>query len=236
MSYSPRTKLSCDVSACTVLTDGYVFVSSGLAANQRMPLADWEILIDGATIRDEYIPLERDESMPLERDESIPVPLPAVEAQQESTDPIRTKWRWSATENPSSNYRVAIQTKKGVLQVKQVSSFYPHGLDYQCDVRPKMFETYEAWFSSLPEGSVSKTLPEDNLTPLERRKQQSVELLANGATASAIAKLQALWKVHTTVYHLSSVNQRIACIEDNIARMRGELGMVTLEQDITTPK
>lgn len=57
MSYASRTKLSCESSACTVLTDDYVFVTSGLGANQRMPLADWRIIIGGETIRDEYIPL-----------------------------------------------------------------------------------------------------------------------------------------------------------------------------------
>lgn len=215
MSYAPRTKLSCDSSSCTVLNDDYVFVSSGLAVNQRMPLADWRIIIGGETIREEFLPLEA-----------------AVAAPQQELDPIGTKWRWAAD---NDNYCVAIQTKYGVLQVK--SSSHPQLADYTVDVSRKNFTTYEAWVVALPAGgTITKTLPQDILSEFERRKKQSAELLGQGGTASAIETIQRLWKVQTSVFRRQSMMERISYKEDMIGSIRGHLHRITVEQDMTTPK
>jgi hypothetical protein len=62
MPYAPGTKLSHSDSTerATVLTDGKVMVTRGFAVTQIMKLADWFILADGATIYEDYIPLESD--------------------------------------------------------------------------------------------------------------------------------------------------------------------------------
>lgn len=216
MSYAPRTKLSCDSSSCIVLNDDYVFVSSGLAANQRMPFADWRIIIGDETIRDEFIPVEP------------AAPEPAA------TAPVGTKWRWAADD---TNYRVAIQTKHGVLQVKQ-SSESP-SFCHLVDFKHHNYATYEAWVATLPawpSGTITKTLPQDILSQLERRKKRSAELLSGGGTASAIETIQSLWKVQTSIFRRQSTIERISYKEDMIGRIRSQLHSITIEQDMTTPK
>lgn len=262
MSYAPRTKLSCDSSSCVVLNDDYVFVSSGLGVNQRMPLADWRIIIGSETIRDEFIPLAgaihsgsraAAEFTPLGQAPTLwsapepigtPAPEPAPNAPQTAAAiavaaaqpaAVGTKWVWTLADTPH-NYCVAIQTRQGVLQVKKVSCSDPQGADYSIELARKMFPTYKAWVDSLPMGgAVSNTLPQDILSPLELRKKESVKLLSEGGTYEAILKLQQLWKVRTLVYRDMSINQRIAHMEDIIARMRGQLQKITIEQDMASP-
>jgi len=247
MSYASRTKLSCDSSSCTVLTGDYVFVTSGLGINQRMPLADWRIIIGDETIREEFLPLPAAE--PIGRAPTVwsapdpigtPAPEPvrdaaptaaavAVAAAAAAAMPVGTKWRWAIDDE---NYCVAIQTKRGVLQVKNVS---PYRTPQAALIRQN-FATYEAWVVSLPTGgTITTTLPQDILSPLERRKKESAKLLAQGGTYDAILKLQQLWKVRTLVYWDMSINQRIAYMQDTIARMRGELQRITIEQDMASP-
>lgn len=219
MSYAPRTKLSCDSSYCTVLNDDYVFITWGLGINQRMPLADWRIIIGDEPVREEFLPLPAAESM------SVPEP--------QAVAPVGTKWRWATDQN----YCVAIQTKYGVLQVKKFPAAWSPLL---ADLGRQNFPTYEAWVDSLPQGgTITKTLADEILSELERRKKQSIALLdaANGGgTASAIQTLQKMWKVRSWVNRTLSVNQRIARMEDHIGRMRGELQRLTIEEDMRTPK
>ena len=224
MSYASRTKLSCDSSACTVLTDDYVFVTSGLGANQRMPLADWRIIIGDETVREDYLPLE-------------PVGTPAPPPQPEvvtaaSVAPVGTKWVWSATVQPFQNYCVAIQTKHGVLQVKKVSNRD----GYAVELARQMFPTYEAWFATLsPEGTVAETLPQDILSDLERRKKHTAEKLADGGSAEAIRDIVINWQVRTQIRRTWSTNQLIKFAEEDIGRLRGQLQDITLQQDIANP-
>jgi hypothetical protein len=227
MSYAPRTKLSCDSSSCTVLNDDYVFVSSGLAANQRMPFADWRIIIGDETVREEFLPL-----CPAQP-EAEPEPQPVATAEPEPA-PLGTKWRWAADD---TNYRVAIQTKYGVLQVKQ-SSESP-SFCHLVDFKHHNSATYEAWVATLPawpSGTITKTLPQHILSELERRKKRSAELLSEGGSASAIEAIQKLWKVQTSIFRRQSTIERISYTEDIIGRIRGELNRITIEQDMTTPK
>ena len=248
MSYAPRTKLSCDSSACTVLTDGYVFVSRGLGANQRMPLADWRIIIGEETLREEFLPLpvEPIGQAPTVWSAPEPIGTPAPERAADAAPtaasiavaaaaaaPVGTKWRWATNEH---NYRVAIQTKYGVLQVKK-SSWSPTTY-YDVQTARENFNTYEAWVVSLPAGgTITKTLAQDILSELEGRKKQSIALLAEGGgTASAIEKLQKMWKVRTWINRVMSINQRIAHTEDHIGRLRGQIQRITIEEDMSTPK
>jgi hypothetical protein len=58
MSYTPGTKLShSEMEKATVITQGYLMPTQGKYAGQRMLVADWVILADGATIYEDYIPL-----------------------------------------------------------------------------------------------------------------------------------------------------------------------------------
>ena len=231
MSYAPRTKLSCDSSACTVLTDGYVFVTSGLAQGQRMPLADWQIIVEGQTVRDDFIPLEPAQAQQPAQAEQ---PQPASRRGSIAEHPIGTKFRWNASVFPAWNYRVAIQTKQGVLQVKAMSAPPNEAHNFEIDTERKMFDTYEAWIVSLPEGTVTKTLPEDILSPLERRKKHSVELLEK-PTAEVIEALQRKWKVHTGVHYSPSRNEQIQRYKYRIAQLYADLGKITAAWDLQSP-
>jgi hypothetical protein len=228
MSYAPRTKLSCDSSSCTVLNDDYVFVSSGLAANQRMPFADWCIIIGDETVREEFLPL-----CPAQP-EAEPEPQPVATAEPEPA-PLGTKSRWASDDTGIKRYVVAIQTKHGVLQVKK---FYA-ALSDAPDFTRYLFPTYEAWVTTLPTymgGTITKTLPQHILSELERRKKRSAELLSEGGSASAIEAIQKLWKVQTSIFRRQSTIERISYTEDIIGRIRGELHRITIEQDMATPK
>ena len=58
MSYTPGTKLShSEMEKATVITQGYLMPTQGKYTGQRMCVADWIILADGATIYEDYIPL-----------------------------------------------------------------------------------------------------------------------------------------------------------------------------------
>jgi hypothetical protein len=302
MSYAPYTRLSCENSACTVLTDDYVFVTYGIGANQRMPLADWRIIIGGETVREDFIPvpaaseqtvdttqdwrqvaamtlmrqmLERTALEPPDQrrisfallrrnvprsfqhmfDEVLeslaigvpeepvqtPEPAQALEPVQApapvQADPIGTKLVWTATAMPLQNYRVAIQTKYGLLQVKQVSCSQPLGADYEEVKVRQMFPTYEAWFATLPpDGTVAWTLPQEMLTGPQRRINWSAKYLADGGTAEGIRKIQILWGVFTSVYYPLSLNQKARDTARRIAELRSELQQLTIEQDMTRPR
>jgi hypothetical protein len=196
-----------------VLNDDYVFITWGIGIYQRMPLADWRIIIGDEPVREEYLP------------------LPAIAEVPEPPEPIGTKRVWridDADALPFSNYCVAIQTKDGVLQVKN-SSWTPEVTPYLVDVKRQMFPTYKAWAATLrPHGTVTKTLPEDMLSGLQLRKKRSIEVLAErfeteGYSASAIKQLQELWGVKTYIFWSWTIAQRISHTEAEIARLQGSL-------------
>jgi hypothetical protein len=227
-----------------------------------MPLEDWLIIVGGETLREEYIPLDRAvhsgstaaaEFLPLEpaqltQAEAAQQPLPpSPQAEQPQPPqpssrrgsiaaeaPIGTKFRWTAAVFPTWNYRVAIQTKNGLLQVKAISAPPNEAHEFEVDTTRKMFDTYEAWIVSLPHGMVMKTLPEDMLSALERRKQHSLEVLEQ-PTAAVIEHLQRKWNVHTGVHYSSSRNQQIQTYRYRIAQLYAELGKITPAWDLQTP-
>ena len=158
MSYAPSTKLSYSDGSATVLTGEMVMVTRGLGYGTMMKLADWLILADGR----EEIPL------------LVPPPQIAV----------GTKFKWVLG---ADTYRVAIQKKNGVLQVKSVTDGAGECHDDGCPCTPcaelrmvppppwrsrrplkvTLFENYSAWLKSLPKGG--KTTVTD---PDKRKREQ----------------------------------------------------------------
>lgn len=127
----------------TVITDGNVFVTAGLGAGTIMNYADWFILAGGKPLR-------------------VFTPIPGLPTLIEKSPsvPIGTRFEW--VQGPET-YRIAIQTAKGVLQVKSVTDG-----GGECDMTrtvggthpliKKMFADEESWLASLPEGgSVTAT-------------------------------------------------------------------------------
>ena len=127
----------------TVITDGNVFVTGGLGAGTIMKYADWFILAGGKPVR-----------------VSTPIPgLPSLIAKSPPV-PIGTKFKWVQS---TETYRIAIQTAKGVLQVKSVTDG-----GGECDMTytiygthpliKKMFDDEDSWRASLPEGGSVTTI------------------------------------------------------------------------------
>jgi len=127
----------------TVITDGNVFVTAGLGAGTIMKYADWFILTGGKPLR-------------------VFTPIPGLPTliEKSSSVPIGTRFEWSLT---PETYRVAIQTTRGVLQVKSVTDGggecdMTHLTDGTYPLIRTMFADEESWLASLPEGgSVTAT-------------------------------------------------------------------------------
>jgi len=134
LMYYFRDGLSNRPATCvTVITDGNVFVTEGLGAGTIMKYADWFILAGGKPLR-------------------VSTPIPGLSP----SVPIGTKFKW--VQGPET-YRIAVQTAKGVLQVKSVTDG-----GGECDMTrtvggthpliKKMFADEDSWRASLPEGGL----------------------------------------------------------------------------------
>ncbi len=161
--YTPGTELThyagdCEsnqVATCvTVLTDGNVFITGGIGAGTIIKYVDWLILAKGKPLC-----------------VSTPIPgLPTLVAERPSV-PIGTKFEWRLT---AETYRIAVQTAKGVLQVKSVTdgggevhpstcrectpcrelAMTPPAPWARRPLMKTMFANEDAWVASLPEGGL----------------------------------------------------------------------------------
>jgi hypothetical protein len=154
MSYAPSTRLSYNNGrdTATVLTDGMVMttMADGVPWRQYMKLIDWLFLS-----APEVIPIV--EATP---EKAVRQDIPSYTKAHE-----RTKFKWVLDKN---NYRVAVQTKKGVLQVKSVIDgggevhtncncvpcweYYNNAPWRRLPLIKKNFNNYSDWVNSLPEG------------------------------------------------------------------------------------
>ena len=127
----------------TVVTDGNVFVTAGIGAGTIMKYADWLILAGGKPIPSS-------------------TPVPYFTSQPSA---IGTKFKWILNEE---TYRVAIQTAKGVLQVKSVTDGGGEVHDDACacdrclynerlPLKTTLFHNEDEWRASLPHGGIITT-------------------------------------------------------------------------------
>jgi hypothetical protein len=198
MSYSPATKLSHSnaTNKATVLTNGNVMVTLGLGAGQVITLEDWRILADGAAIVEER------------------APLPSTPG---------SKFRWTLDEN---NYRVAIMTAKGLLEVKSVVN----GVTEMVDTRVKktLFPNEAAWRASLPLNGRGTTEISDPLAEKARADEAYHRL-------SDIEKLEALmkrYKVRDEAWESGSHADRVKWNLRAIEELREQLNRLTLEEEL----
>lgn len=142
--YSIASKLTHSGTECaTVLTGEKVMVTQGLGKGQLMSLEDWLILADGNEI------------------------TVAAKAPKPEEIPVGTKFRWGARGNNyygdcKDDYRVAIQTKKGFVQIYQLDEGQltqaKLPTKYQVEGRrgPQTFASYDAWAKTLPPGEIKR--------------------------------------------------------------------------------
>jgi hypothetical protein len=192
MSYAPSTKLNYSEGSATVLTGEMVMVTRGLGYGTMMKLADWLILADG-------------KEMP-------PQPYPQI-----AEIAVSTKFKWVLDEE---TYRVAIQKKNGVLQVKSVTDGAGECHDDGCPCTPcaelrmvppapwrtrrplkmTLFENYSAWLKSLPKGGKTTVTSPDKRTALQKRAQIQPGL----SDVEKVRALQEQFKINSFAYDLQS--------------------------------
>jgi hypothetical protein len=167
MSYEPGTRLSYNngLDTAIVLTDGMVmatiFVGS-VPSCHYMKIADWTVLATMQTPPPPTPeqPIKEEDPVYFSYYEDTKIKnIPAYTERYEGT-----KFKWILDKN---NYRVAIQTKKGVLQVKSVTDgggdVHTHCNCIPCweyhsnapwrprlPLNKKFFANYEEWVKSLP--------------------------------------------------------------------------------------
>ena len=269
MSYTPATKLShSDASQrATVLTNGNVMVTHGLGVGQIMKFADWQILADGAKIKLDCSPSS---ASGLAEYPPRPVEYPpvAVDSSAHSTDIVTTEAslahaanRWAAarwtiprigaklrwTLNPT-NYRVAIMTAKGVLQVKSVTDGVPEIHPTTCrdctpcrelamtppapwahnrPIKKTMFPDEAAWRASLPAGGSVDVLQPSKVAEVHADETAKAEY--NSLTD--IEKVNALvkrYKIRDRVQEMQSVHERLSEATNMVSKFRTSLNTLTL--------
>jgi hypothetical protein len=208
MSYAPSTKLSYNRAeeCATVLTGGMVMITKGLGRGTMIKLEDWLILAEGDQ-QEEYIPLPKEE----------PKEEPKVAEPQEPFLEVGTKMTW--TLGPET-YRIAVQTAKGILQVKSVTDgggeidrFGPLAQYGHYPLLKTPFASYTDWLKSLPPGG--KTTITTPKTALQKRAVVPVGL-------TDIQKLEALqrnFKVRAQIYESPSPNATTKMLKENLMRL-----------------
>jgi len=241
MSYAPKAMLSYadDRGSATVLTEGNVMVTKGLGLGQIMKLADWIILAHGARIVEDYIPLDTMVSQPEAEPKPEPEPLNPLS--------IGCKLRWTLNQE---TYRVAIQTAKGVLQVKSVTDGAGECHEDGCTCRPcaelrmvppppwrtrrplkaKLFPDEATWKASLPEGGTIEITGSK-----ESQSKRVAEQVESMSDLEKVQHIQAKYKIGTSIVTGNSPHELMVYFYDLINRNRGYLSNLTLENDLTNP-
>lgn len=199
MSYSPATKLSHSnaTNKATVLTNGNVMVTLGLGVGQMMTLEDWRILADGATIVEERA--------------AVPV------ASQPPAAP-GSKFRWTLDAN---NYRVAIMTAKGLLEVKSV-------VNGETDFKKTLFPNEAAWRASLPLNDSGITELSDPLAEKTRANEEYQRL----SDVEKVAALMKRYKIRDEAWDTLSPAESVRITLEHIKMLRDHLNKLTLEDDL----
>jgi hypothetical protein len=153
--YSIASKLThSGTESATVLTGEKVMVTQGLGKGQIMSLEDWLILAD----ENEITVVQKSKAAP--KVEEIPV---------------GTKFKWV---KDIYNYRVAIQTKKGFLQVVEVmngmciQAKVPKYYEMEGRRGPETFTSYYVWAKALPPGNIIRT-EADNTSTFQKKVASS---------------------------------------------------------------
>lgn len=251
MPYAPKTMLSYadERGTATVLTEDKVMVTSGLGTGQMMKLADWIILAHGARIVELYIPL--DDSMPELEPVAQPEPVvPAMVSPVPELKPlaIGCKLRWTLNQE---TYRVAIQTDKGVLQVKSVTDGAGECHEDGCTCTPcaelrmvppapwrtrrplkkMLFANEITWKASLPEGgTIEITGPAPKIAP------SNPQVAAAMSDYEKVRQLQNVYKMKVDVYLGQSPYDMMEALKDAVKTWQRGLANLSLDDMLANQK
>ncbi len=238
MSYLPATKLF-SVSAglhATVLTDGKAMMTQGLGAGQIVKLEDWLILAgDDVAVFSQKPQIQQMPQVQEPVQESVQESVQVQPPVQEQKNPqIGSKFRWSLDEN---NYRVAIMTAKGVLQVKSVEEGITDK-DSFGRTKTSMFYNEAAWRASLPDGdAVTELVGPDTRTSIQKRIEEPLNCrFENGGDADKLYEFMTRFKIRNDVITVSSPNEMVKNSLRHIESLRTDLNNITLEEELAGMK
>lgn len=251
MSYPPATKLSSsngELSA-TVLTEGKAMVTLGLGVGQLMKLEDWLILAgDDIVVLSKKVqtqvqaqpqPVQEQENEPVQ-EQPQPQPVQAQEQEnkqvQEKPAAIGSKFRWGLNH---TNYRVAIMTKNGFLQVKSVTDGVTQK-DTIGRVKTTMFPNEAAWRASLPQdpqgNAVIEMVGPDNRSQIQKRLEAPLRCRFDDCDAEKINEFMERFNIRSDVITRSSPNDMVKRSLRNIETLRADLNNITIEEELAGKK
>lgn len=213
--YLPATKLSNGTLSATVLTEGKVMVTQGLGMGQMMKLEDWLIIAEGVLPLNEKPPAD-----------TLPVDTP-VESPDKNQKPAAkgSKFTWHLNLN---NYRVAIVTAKGLLQVKTV-------IDGIASTTKKMFADEAAWRASLPTDAdaITKLMSPDTRSSVQRRLEDPLVCqVSQSSNADKLSEYMRRFNIRTNVWEGPSPNSKVKNALDEIEVCRAELNKITIKDEM----
>jgi hypothetical protein len=214
-------------------------VTAGLGYGQLMKVSDWIILAEGARIEEDYIPLSAPISAPAAAPSAPAVATPQIPAQ---TYPNGSKFRWTLN---AETYRIAIQTDKGVLQVKSVTDgagechencFCTPCKEFRMVPRApwvtrlpltkKMFADFAAWEASLPKtGHIIRETPE---------KKDDISGLAKLQDHEKINALLKRYKIRSREIVQDSPNQALQRAVAYVQNFREQLTKIPLDDPMSS--
>jgi hypothetical protein len=172
-------------------------VTLGLGVGQMMTLEDWRILADGSKIVEER---------------------PAVPVASQPPAALGCKFRWTLDAN---NYRVAIMTAKGLLEVKSV-------VNGETDFKKTLFPNEAAWRASLPLNDSGIIELSDPLAE-KRRTDEAYPRLSD---VEKVAALMKRYKIRDEAWETLSPAESVRTTLDHIKMLRDHLNKLTLEDDL----
>ena len=137
-------------------------------------------------------------------------PAPASKpASKPAPIPMKTKFKWSSG---PGNYRIAIQTSKGMLQVKaEADGIVTHSSALPGAHHPgsanfvEMFDDYDAWAKSLPPGEITG-YEHDTRTVFEKRLAEPMPGLSD---ATLVRSLIYRFKIKSSAWLEPSLTERL---------------------------
>lgn len=227
MSYLPGTKLSSLEAGlhATVLTDAKVMMTQGLGAGQIIKLEDWLILAGENILMSTQAQPQVQVQEQVQAQEKVHAQKPVA---------IGSKFRWDLNHE---NYRVAIMTNKGLLQVKSVTNGMSEK-DAVGRVKTSMFADEAAWRSSLPKGdAVIELVGPDTRSQIQKRLEAPLRCrFSNPSDGDKLNEFMERFKIRSDVITRSSPNEMVKLALRSVENLRAELNNITMEEELVGMK